>query len=224
MKKAFTLSEALVTLAILGILAAILIPVIDEGRPDKDKITYKKALYTLQNAVTNAMDSTFYEVTANSMANWDDPAIDPYDNESFCGIIADMVNTAGQVNCGNSFSKCTDNTAASCYEEPNFISTDGVRYWGLEGRNWSTDSNGVTSRIIYVDRHLSDRDMANIQSGILRQQGYAGNEYINPGLKIRIHNDGKITTGEDNENFAYENDMIEESLQVTNSRLETNQQ
>ena len=38
MKKAFTLSEALITLAILGVLAAILIPVLDNVRPDKDKI------------------------------------------------------------------------------------------------------------------------------------------------------------------------------------------
>ena len=72
MKKAFTLSEALVTLAIIGVLAAILIPVIDNVRPDKDKITYKKALYSMQSAVSNAMDSTVYSMAANSSAYWKD--------------------------------------------------------------------------------------------------------------------------------------------------------
>ena len=56
MKKAFTLSEALITLAILGVLAAILIPVINNVRPDKDRITYKKALYSMQGAISQAMD------------------------------------------------------------------------------------------------------------------------------------------------------------------------
>lgn len=207
MKKAFTLSEALVTLAILGILAAILIPVIDEGRPDKDKITYKKALYTLQNAVTNAMDSTFYEVTANSMANWDDPAIQENGDGSFCGIIADMVNTAGQVDCTG--------TAASSYANPNFITTDGIRFWGLEGKNWDSDGR----RTIFIDRNLSTNDMRNLESGILR---LADQQYREPGLRIRVYKDGKVTTGlneDDDEKFEYENDMIEESLQVTNSRL-----
>ena len=72
MKKAFTLSEALVTLAIIAVLLAILIPVIDNVRPDKDKVYYKKALYDMQNAVANAMDSTVYSVAANSAAYWAD--------------------------------------------------------------------------------------------------------------------------------------------------------
>ena len=51
MKKAFTLSEALITLAIIGVMASILIPTLNNAKPDKDKITYKKALYTVQSAV-----------------------------------------------------------------------------------------------------------------------------------------------------------------------------
>ena len=85
MKKAFTLSEALVTLAIIAVLLAILIPVIDNVRPDKDKVYYKKALYDMQNAVANAMDSTVYSVAANSAAYWADDNVGESD---FCKSIA----------------------------------------------------------------------------------------------------------------------------------------
>ena len=91
MRKAFTLSEALITLAIIGVLAAILIPVIDNVRPDKDKITYKKALYSMQSAISNAMDSTLYSMAANSSAYWKDENVGDSD---FCNAVADALNTA----------------------------------------------------------------------------------------------------------------------------------
>lgn len=47
----FTLAEVLVTLSIIGVLAALLIPVIFHGSPDKARAMYKKAVNTLQQAV-----------------------------------------------------------------------------------------------------------------------------------------------------------------------------
>lgn len=204
MKKAFTLSEALVTLAIIGVLAAILIPVINNVRPDKDRITYKKALYSLQSAVSNAMDSTEYTMASNSAAYWMDDGIDP---DGFCRSIADTLNTAGRVNCTTSGHACADPTH-SCYESPNFITNDGIRYWGLEGRFSST--NPV--KTIYVDRKLTSGEVQKIGEGrdLLGRKGY--------GLKIQVRYDGKVGTDMatvENGDFNYENDLIEESLQVS---------
>ncbi len=196
MRKAFTLSEALITLAIIGVLAAILIPVIDNVRPDKDKITYKKALYSMQSAISNAMDSTLYSMAANSSAYWKD---DKVEDDTFCEAIADALNTAGRVDC----------VGPSSYVNPNFITTDGIRYWGLEGK-----FTGDT-RTIYVDRGLGTKELRTIAA----KRGKIGD---GTGLQIRVRYDGKVDTPEstDSENFDFENELIENSLQVTAGKMQ----
>lgn len=195
MKKAFTLSEALVTLAIIGVLAAILIPVIDNVRPDKDKVTYKKALYNMQSAVSNAMDSTLYSMAANSSAYWKDQNVGDSD---FCKAVADALNTSGRVDC--------DST--SSYLNPNFITTDGIRYWGLEGK-----FDGDT-RTIYVDRGIGTKELKTLAA----KRGKNGD---GTGLKIRVRFDGKIDTPESttSDNYEFENELIENSLQVTSGKM-----
>ena len=186
-KKAFTLSEALITLAIIGVLAAILIPVLDNARPDKDKVTYKKALYNMQGAVSNAMDSQVFSMAANSAAYWKDENISA---DAFCQAIAGSLNTSGKVNC----------TGTSSYDNPNFITTDGIRYWGLEGK-FSGDS-----REIFVDRPLS----ANERGKLSQSRGRA-----DTGMKMEVSYDGKVITPEGTGSYDYENELIENSLQVT---------
>lgn len=193
MRKAFTLSEALVTLAILGVLAAILIPVLDNVRPDKDKITYKKALYSLQGAVSNAMDSTEYAMAANSAAYWKDQK---FSNDTFCKAVAASLNTAGEVDC----------TSTSSYESPNFVTTDGIRFWGLEGK---FDGN---NRVIYVDRAIGNSELRAVE----RTRGKSGDDAY--GMKIRVWYDGKVDTGSSADGYDFENDLIENSLQVTQNK------
>ncbi len=191
MKKAFTLSEALITLAIIGVLAAILIPVIDNVRPDKDRITYKKALYSMQSAVSNAMDSTLYSMASNSAAYWKDDAVT---DSAFCEAIADALNTAGRVDC----------TSTSSYDSPNFITTDGIRYWGLEGKFIGN------TRTIYVDRNIGTSELKTIAA----KRGKSGN---GTGLQIQVRYDGKIGTPDEEEDdtYSFENELIENSLQVS---------
>ena len=210
MKKAFTLSEALVTLAIIGVLAAILIPVVDNVKPDKDKITYKKAIYSLNSAVSNAMDSAVYSMAANSSAYWKDSQVK---DDTFCQSIADSLNTSGKVNCSDSgYTKCSP-SSSSCYESPNFRTTDGIRYWGLEGKFTGDE------RVIYVDRALGTNEL----NRIAKKRGGKGLDAA--GLKIKVRYDGKITTGNDeetykNRDFSYENELINSSLQVSENKYD----
>ncbi|MBE7704954.1 MAG: type II secretion system protein [Cyanobacteria bacterium SIG29] len=214
MKKAFTLSEALVTLAILGVLAAILIPVLDNVRPDKDKITYKKALYSLQGAVSNAMDSTEYAMANNSAAFWKDTAFQEggyVGAHAFCQAVASSLNTAGKVNCQTSGYDNCKNSSASCYDSPNFVTTDGIRFWGLEGYNWNEDGTGGNARVVYVDRAIGTSELKAVQ----RTREKTGDDVY--GMKIRIWHDGKVDTG-DSAKYDFENELIENSLQVTQNK------
>ena len=220
MKKAFTLSEALVTLAILGVLAAILIPVIDNVRPDKDKITYKKALYTMQGAVSNALDSTVYTMAANTQMYWKDDYFKPEATtygggaNKFCESLANTMNTTGTVNCGfansngGNFDGCKD-SSKSCYDHPNFITSDGTRFWGLEGYKWNEE--GGQAREIFVDRNIGTSEI----KAVARAREKSPEEA--KGLAIRVWYDGKIDTGT-GEKYDYVNDLIEHSFQVTENK------
>ncbi len=194
-KFAFTLAEALVTLAILGVLAALLIPVLESSRPDKDKLTYKKALYTMQKALSQAMDSDSFPNTANSAAYWKDTKIEP---EAFCESVAESLNIAGNVNCNIP-------AGSSSFANPNFTTNDGIRYWGLEGK-FTSDN-----RTIYADRALSKNEINSLEKT-------RGRDADDLGLKIRVGYDGRVDTP-DTDEFELENGLVDMSLQSSEGNL-----
>lgn len=113
MKKGFSLAELMVALVVLGILAAILIPAMTSTAPDSDRVMFKKAYNTLENAVAELInDDVNYpgtvlgnDVNGTSVMrgfNYTDIATSPSipaDQTKFCYLLSEKLNTIGQVDC-----------------------------------------------------------------------------------------------------------------------------
>lgn len=185
MKKAFTLAEVLVTLTILGIVMAITIPVLNHTRPEKDPIYYKKGIQTIQSAMHKIMDSE--EINNNI----DDEGRSLYlKGMSLCSYFIDYLNISGQSDCDSE----------STYASPNFITTDGIRFWGFE-KEFSDADNEIT---VYLDRKFSKNELKSGQLARPRDENH-----LEPGLAIKIRYDGKVSIPDEDE-YSYENSLVAE--------------
>ncbi len=194
MKKGFTLAEVLVTLTILGVVMAVTIPVLNNVSPDKDPIFYKKGSQSIQAALNKIMNmKEVEEVTDDNGINY---YLAGLTSESrFCELFAETLNISGKSSCNES----------SSYNSPNFITTDGIRFWGFEGK-----FNIGGEKTVYFDRKLSRNEINNLAK---KRDSY----HEEPGLKINISYNGHVsipdnsTSGSSesqNLNFDYENKII----------------
>lgn len=126
-RKGFTLSEVMVTMVILGILAAFLIPAIIKASPDTKKIMFKKAYYTLEQAVNKMVnDDISYPTVIDTGTglergfNFTDARANGSENK-FCYYLRDQLNTAQ-----GSTESCPDNVDDAGIGVGTFTTTDGV--------------------------------------------------------------------------------------------------
>ena len=75
MKKAFTMAEALITMGIIGIVAAFTLPAINQLRPDETKIKYLKAFDALQEATIALASNTKEYPVCGNVAVAPDPTV-----------------------------------------------------------------------------------------------------------------------------------------------------
>lgn len=152
-KSGFTLAELMIVLTILGIVAAVLTPIIFNAAPDENKLKFKKAYYTLQRTTDAVLNSdTYPEGDMSRVSNAD---------KTFCYAFSDMLNTmydncegtsAIKVNSGNAFvynpssastsldtldGYCTAKTVSDPLNGgssnlPKFITQDGIFWWGFD--------------------------------------------------------------------------------------------
>lgn len=99
MKKAFTLAEVLITITVIGIISAIILPVALHSRPDENIMKFKKAHNTLYQVINSLISSEKYYCNGDLGKKSDcETFVGGDDNEYFCHSVADLLSTK-EVNC-----------------------------------------------------------------------------------------------------------------------------
>ena len=166
--RGFTLAEVMVSLAVVGILASIMLPVISKARPNKQKALFKKAYYVAERIVYELVnDDDLYPSKTDTVGfdntdeveymgtlygsgipdDGDDDAAkadaEKKQKSKFCMLFARKVNTASDnVSC--------DSANASFNGEPSFITTDGIT-WYMPYDNFAKTSGTYDNKAIRVD-------------------------------------------------------------------------
>ncbi len=210
-KKAFTLAEVMVTMAVFGVLVALVLPAIANIRPNKSKALFKKAYYTAERMVFELVnDEDFYPTTGDEIG-FSNTVVASYlgqsyggDDETdakkkFCSLFARKVNTiSDDINCDAAHSVPTANAT---YTEPSFITTDGIS-WYLPITKFDKTGEDI-SETIYVD-------INNTKEPNCKYDEQNPSKCNNPDIfEIKVEPDGKMRiTGTKEKEYLQANNSV----------------
>lgn len=144
MKKAYTLSEVLVVLLVLGIIAAFIIPAVMRTAPDRSWLLYKKSFYSMQEAASKMINNPdMYPVGYSDSGVEDAKKIYPK-NDPTKGDFSDYSRQKFCENLANTFNVLRDKDEKTNHEtpdcanpgsdaNPNFYTTNGVAWYNFGG-------------------------------------------------------------------------------------------
>lgn len=95
MKKAFTLAEVMITLTIIGVISAIVIPVAIHSKPDENIMKFKKGHNTLYQVIQTLVSSDKYYLDGDLGVKADGTEVVSFRDTVyyFCETIADLLTT-----------------------------------------------------------------------------------------------------------------------------------
>lgn len=162
-KSGFTLAELLITLGIIGVIVAILVPAVNNAMPDENKTMYLKTYDTLSDTIKNlASNSQIYPIceqvnnincSENPLLNTGAPLMSP---------LRDDVRYRGDVKLCNllalSFGAANSSCSEGDYTYSNdtfknnlsFITSNGMQWKVVQNRTIA-DGNATFQADIYVD-------------------------------------------------------------------------
>lgn len=126
--KGFTLAELMVCLAIISVIATLLMPAINNLRPNKSKVMFKKAYYLAERIVSEMVNDEDLYPFVEDKVGFDNTAqitingVNYGGDNKFCRLFAQKLNTLennAEINC---------NGGASFDGNPSFTTTDGVEW------------------------------------------------------------------------------------------------
>lgn len=216
--KAFTLTELLIALGVIGILCAILLPVIFNLLPNQNTIMAKRAYYTVQTVVADMIndESCYPDKTSASGTNrrygFDDGF--GYSNCLLWGgeEHTNTINTEGNANLkfGTLFTDKLDLSGDAT------TSTSGATFQTKDGMSWKMNQmtfSGATSKdawaVIIVDVNGPDSPNCGQSTNANVDLGDGGTVSCNGVTKgydrfaMAVYNDGRITINS-NDKWAVE--------------------
>lgn len=196
MKKGYTLSEVMVTMAILGLMASILLPTISKFRPNRDKMLFKKAYYVAERVIYELVnDDTYYSVSDGNYFGLDNVEQEAHigtasyggkteakQKSKFCNLFSKKVNiTKDEARCNSGFAE--EDLGKGSFTTPSFYTSDGIA-WYMPYTNFESDAP------IFVD--VSGSKTPNCKA--------SDTDCIKPDIfKIIVHRDGKMHVEGDKE-------------------------
>lgn len=100
--KGYTLAEVLITIAILGVIAAVLIPTITKTTPNAKKVMFKKAYNSLENGVNALINDNILYPSENGEIGFNYGTDDTGDSgakNKFCYHLSQKLNISGAEAC-----------------------------------------------------------------------------------------------------------------------------
>ena len=173
--KAFTLTELLIALGVIGILAAVLFPIISNIVPDQDVIMAKRAYYTIQQGVADLInDQSCYPDLTNASESEKKDGFDDGAGYEGCNDWNQDKTANSALKFATLFSKKTDyvedddgNIASGDWkvrelgedEEPDDIAIgdNDLNFQTKDGMSWYITSDGSYNYIL-VDVNGADGD------------------------------------------------------------------
>ena len=151
-KNAFTLSEVLITLTILGVVAAVLIPTIMNIGPNKNKAMFKKAYNTLEKVVSELINDEGLYPEDTTLVGFFNTTAATIEGSSysggikFCNLISKKLNIIGaSTNCNAAQTLTSGDTNKGT---GSFTTNDGIT-WYFSPTAFS--STATTTAVVTVD-------------------------------------------------------------------------
>jgi len=128
--KAFTFAEVMVTLAVMGVLASIMLPVMSKIRPDKTKVTFKKAYYVIERTVYDMVTDESLYPELGSYKGFDNTQEVTYNGNTYKGNTKFLQLFAAHINkISTNRPNGTTLPSNGVSGSPNIITSDGIAYY-----------------------------------------------------------------------------------------------
>ena len=146
-KKGFTITEIMVAMSIIGVLAAIMIPTFYRSKPNQEMLMLKKSYFMMSRAISEIMnDEHFYPDDDDGL---NDTAEVQYHGDrfrgdaKFCNLVAERMNILGDKHCA----------AGRTFENGGSFTTQDGAIWILpiasdfsRGQTIQVDVNGAKGK------------------------------------------------------------------------------
>ena len=205
-RKGFTLAEILISLAIIGIIAAIGFPAVNSMKPNKNKIMYLKVYDELRNGIASlAADSSLFPVCKDDGGDGIECASFPllntmlpvnnkfsdskYEgNVKLCNLVAYYLNVSDTSCSDSTYSFNSGSFNTDFNNKKSFTTQNGIQWWIIPQENSASDGTASYQTDIYVDIDPSKESKNCI---------YDKDECKNPDrFKFMIAADGSVITAD----------------------------